>query len=412
MKGVEVHRGAIRIYFNYKGKQRKEPLRLADTPKNRKYARELVSEIENEIAIDIFNYAKHFPNSRQLPENLLNHWLDLWLELKKFNKAPSTYSGYKRWVNVHIRPKWGDFFVGDLNAILIERWIAQELVELASKSIREIVSIIGQVYTIYRKNTNSTLSPTDGIKIELPDDEDPDAFDFDEIRAISSTKAIGRESELNMAIFSLWSGPRPSEAMALCWNDVDLEKGEATFKQSVVTGVYKATKTKRSHRSIDLLLPALEALRRQKLITGDLPSRKIRVLQRDNRTYREIEFKPVFVNTRSMSPYKRSKDFSRAFWDSHLISAKVRHRGYSTCRHTFASMMITKQMNVQWICDQLGHTTDAMLYRKYGKLFKKYRDRNPADEANEKFGFATSDERSVESVRLDEVEWFARACSH
>lgn len=388
MKGVENHRGVLRIYFTYEGKQRKEPLNLTVTAANKKIAQNLVKEIENEIALGVFDYARRFPHSRQLPENMLNYWLDVWLELKVSNKAPSTYAGYKRWVNGHIRPRWGDEFVGEVNALGIERWIAKDLTMLSSKSIREIVSIISQVYTVYRKNTNSLLRPTDGIKIELPDDEEPDAFDLEEIARISKTPAICRESERNMAVFSLWSGPRPSEVMALCWSGIDLEKGEAIFKQAVVCGTYKATKTKRSNRSIDLLKPAIDALKRQQRISQHLPPRMIQVLQRDNRSYKAVEFRPVFVNSYTMKPYIHSKNFSRTFWNDHLASSQVRHRGFSMCRHTFASMMISKQMEVKWICDQLGHTTDAMLYRTYGKLFKQYRVHNPADEANMKFGFS------------------------
>ena len=144
---------------------------------------------------------------------------------------------------------------------------------------------------------------------------------------------------------------------------------------------------RRSKRSIDLIKPALDALEQQKKVTGHLPSIKVQVLQRDNRTWREEAIRPVFVNHKTLKPYTRIKYYESCFWKTHLEKAEVEYRGPSLCRHTFASAMMTAGLDTRWICDQLGHSSDAMLRKRYGKFFKRDRAINPADVADGIFGF-------------------------
>jgi integrase len=50
----------------------------------------------------------------------------------------------------------------------------------------------------------------------------------------------------------------------------------------------------------------------------------------------------------------------------------VRYRGPNNCRHTYASQLLTTgAVTLQWLKDQMGHTTIAMLERHYGKYISK-----------------------------------------
>ncbi len=268
----------------------------------------------------------------------------------------------------------------EIDAIDIEEWIAQDLCDLSSKTMKDILSVFRMIYIFYRKRNRSAANPTDGVSISLPDDEEPDAFTRDEIGLISNT-STHRQSELNGAVFAIWTGPRPSEWLALGWDEVDLDHREVYFKRAIVERIYKATKTKRSRRSVDLLAPAVDALKRQYAITGHLPPVEIEVLQRDNRTVRKETFRPVFINTNTGNPFGAVRYF-KWFWEPHLQQAGVRHRPVGMCRHSFACQMLTAGVMKSWIIEQLGHTTEAMLRKKYGRLFKRERRVNPADEVN------------------------------
>ena len=387
MAGVESHRGRLRIYFTFDKKLCREPIHLKDNPENKAYANGVAATIKHELKSGTFKYSRHFPNSKRLAEFQLQHWISLWLELKKGKVAPSTLLGYDRWCRNYIIPKFGKTLAEEIDAVDVEQWIANGLTELSSKSIKDIISCLRQIYILYRKRNRSAANPTDGVTITLPDDDEPDAFDLNEVNQILSY-STDRPGELNAVGFAVWTGPRPSEFLALSWDDVNLQTGEVLFRRSVVLKTYKATKTKRSKRWVDLLQPAHEALQRQYKITGELEPITIDVLQRDNRTVKTESFRPVFVNTNTLKAYTDVKQFNRYFFIKHLEKAGVRHRCVSMCRHTFASQMLsTGVMPIDWICEQLGHTTDVMLRRKYGKYFKRQRKINPVELAKQAFNF-------------------------
>ena len=169
-----------------------------------------------------------------------------------------------------------------------------------------------------------------------------------------------------MIRFMLWSGPRVSEALALAWEDVDLEAGLVRFRRSRVRGIFKATKTKRSKRFHSLITPAIEALRDQWTITGGLPAESISVKQRDNRTIKTERVRFVFLNTNTGRSHYDDFRLRDRFFKAHLDRAGVRYRGPGQCRHTYISQMLTAAMPLEWISKQTGTSTE-MIRRRYGK---------------------------------------------
>lgn len=385
--GVEVRGNKIRVYFQYEKRRCREQLNLPVTNENIRYAASLVKIIQSEIEIGLFDYQVRFPASDRFVVTL-DQWIERWLRQKKSRVAPSTYVSYKRWASTHISSRWGNTNPEQIKVLDIEDWLAIDKGSMSSKSIKDLVNVLGQIYALYRKDTESNANPVEGIKVPQADREEADAFSLAELTAITTTHPHNsRVSELNMAVFALWTGLRPSEILALSWGDVDLENYEVMIQRSVVRNNYRVTKTRSSKRIIDLIVPAFDALKRQELVSRAMPAIEIDVLQRDNRTSRTEQFRPVFINSLTRKPWGRSKDYDRAFWIDHLINAKVRHRGFGHCRHTFASMMIAKRMDLTWVCEQMGHTSDAMLRKHYVKVFRELRDKSVASVANKKFGF-------------------------
>jgi integrase len=238
--------------------------------------------------------------------------------------------------------------------------------------VREVVSIMRQTFDLYSTRNKRLFNPTKGIKIKLPDNPDPDPFTLEEINKILSTPTK-REQELNLAKFMIWDGPRLSEAMALCWEDVvSVEKGVIRYQRAMVRYRFKVTKTRRSTRTHTLLKPAREALQAQFELTGKLPPIEVEVTDRDNKTVRKQKVRPVFLNSRSLQIHYGDQAFRERFWETHLKNAGVRYRPPSQCRHTFISQMLsTGAVPLQWIANHVGHTTIDMIQRTYGKWLKQ-----------------------------------------
>ncbi|MDH5633084.1 MAG: site-specific integrase [Gammaproteobacteria bacterium] len=367
-KGVEIRGGSIRVYFRFNGEKCRERLNMEPTPANVVYAERMVEQIKHEIKVGAFDYAKHFPGSSRLAENSLGHYLDLFLEIKSNKVAPSTWDLYRSIIETWLKPSFGARQANSIDSIELERWISQDLADLSSKYIKEVVAVLRQAFGVYRKRNPGALDPTEGIVVRLPDDDDPDPFTRAEIERLLNTPAAGgRIQELNLVEFMIWSGPRVSEALALAWEDVaDLEAGVIQFRRAIVRGQYKATKTKRSKRQIQLLKPARDALVRQHKLTAGRAPILAQVLDRDNRTIKTERIRPVFLDSRTLEPHYSTKVLRESFFSRQCEAAEVRYRGPGQCRHTFASQLLTTgALPIEWIAQQMGHTSTDMLRRKY-----------------------------------------------
>jgi integrase len=370
--GVEVRGNRLRVYFRYDGELCREPFPGDATEENKAQAERLVGMINYEIKAGTFSYARHFPDSPRVKTNTLGHYIDLWLDIKRNKMAASGFRGYSSRVETHIRPRWGDCQADGIDHLDVQEWVQNSLMpKLHNKTVREVVSNLRQIFRLYRTRNRTAHDPTDGIEITLPDAEDPDPFTREEIETILTTPSH-RAAELNMIEFMVWSGPRVSEAMALAWEDVDLEAGTVIFRRARVRSQYKVTKTRRSTRKVQLLAPALRALQRQAKLTKDLKPVLIEVIDRDNRTRKAQQVRFVFHNTASGEAFSTSDTLRNGWWNGHLKKAGIRQRGPNQCRHTFASQMLSSGIATpEWIADQMGHTSTAMIFKHYAKWISK-----------------------------------------
>lgn len=366
--GVEVRGNRVRVYFRYEGELCREPFPGSATPENIAQAARLAGMINYEIKAGTFSYARHFPDSPRVKTNTLGHYIDLWLDIKRNEMAPSGFRTYKSKAETHIRPVWGDIQADQIDHLDLQAWVQKVLMpKLHNKTVRDVVSHLRQIFTIYRTRNRTAHDPTEGITIRLPDADEADPFDRKEIERILADDPERRQ-ELNLAQFMLWAGPRVSESIALAWEDVDLKAGTVKFRRSQVRSHYKVTKTRRSTREVRLLKPALEALEAQRRYTEKLQPVEIDVTDRDNKTVKRQKVRFVFHKTTTNAAWTSSEVLLKTWWRKHLANTGVRYRGPNNCRHTYASQMLsTGVVPLDWIADQMGHTSTAMIWRHYGK---------------------------------------------
>ena len=368
-EGVEVRGGSVRVDFRYQGERCRETLPGDASQANIEHAARLVGLIRHEIKVGTFDYARHFPHSPRVKSNTFGHYIDIWLDIKRNEMAPSGFRSYRGRAERYIRPKWGDWQADRIDHLDLQTWVQGELMPvLHNKTVKEIVSLVRQIFQLYRMRNRIAHDPTEGLMVKLPDPEEADPFDRREIAAILGTPT-DREQERNLAQFMIWSGPRVSEAIAFAWEDViDLDAGIVRFQRAQVRGHYKVTKTKRSNREVKLLRPAREALQAQARLTMNLPPVAVKVTERDNKTRRERKLRFAFHNSNTGAAHTSSDMLLKGFWRPHLQAAGVRYRGTNNCRHTFASQLLsTGAVPLEWIADQMGHTSTEMIRKHYGK---------------------------------------------
>jgi len=125
------------------------------------------------------------------------------------------------------------------------------------------------------------------------------------------------------------------------------------------------TKTRRSTRKVRLL--AWDALRKLDVINQLKTVDTVDVVERDNKTVRKHKLHFVFLNTKSGLPHVSDFVVRDRFFKAHLNAAGVRYRGPGQCRHTYASQLLTTGVaSVDWIAEQMGHTSANMIRQHYG----------------------------------------------
>ncbi|MCF2826800.1 hypothetical protein CBQ28_02295 [Pseudoalteromonas sp. GCY] len=378
-EGIEIHGKWIRIFFRFRGVRCREALKgLKVTRSNIKFAVNKRAAILHEIATNTFDYARHFPDSQRAhiwsaPQNeipTVRDALEVWLSVKKTQIAHSTHRSYDNKIKNHILPKWGAHRLNQIKQSDLKVWISVDLANLSNKTINELLIPFRGVFHDAKADRLLEFSPFDYIdNLKVVRDE-PDPFTREEINTFANTPT-SRPQEVNAFVFCCWTGLRLSELLALAWEDVDLDKGTIKVQRAIVLGRYKVPKTRGSVRTVHLLAPALEIIRKQLALSAMLAPRKITVTQQDNKTAKSESVRFVFVNSLSHDELKGEAPYRDRFFKTHLKKAKIRYRGPSQARHTFASQLLTAGVNERWIANQMGHTSTKMIEQHYGKWMEQ-----------------------------------------
>lgn len=365
--GLEIRGNSMRIWMKPITTESpiKETLDWPYTPENVDRAKKLAELIKLEIQLDQFSLAKHFPNSKHIKKNQISYYVEVWKDIAIKEVAPITYDSYLSKVNTHVLPRWGKIHPKDIDTVSVKKWIHKLKETLNPKTIREVVTRLATIHTIWRHEHQIPYNPFENINIQQIDGPEPDPFTKTEIAMILNTPTDLDIENLLPCIF--WTGLSISEQIPIAWEDIDLEKGIIRINRSYVKGVYRVTKNRRRKRELKLLKPAIDALRLQYQKTGNRYSKAIDVLQRDNQTYRQERVRFVWINQEQNNHFEYHE--LRYRWNKHLKKTKVRGRDINQGRHTFASQLLSSgQVPPEWIADQLGHTDTSMIYKHYGKL--------------------------------------------
>ncbi len=355
--GVEVRENSIRVLFSFGGKQRKEPVKLdgeflAPTPANIKYAARLIAEVRQQISSGTFNYRATFPDSVNAPppsgrtgEELFHDLIDRWWNLLEV-KA-STKMQYKRrkdnfWKVALDNKPVREFIHSDIKAALISgTW-------KSNKSRNNELSMIRGVFELAVLDKQIKENPCDGIDHAEFQVKGPDPFTLTEVRSIlASVSEHYSEQSRNYLQFQFFTGLRTSEAIALEWANVDLNKGEILVDAVLVyEEAQDSTKTSTS-RIVKLTKEALSALLLQKRFTHAKGGK-------------------VFHDPYYDEPWLYSRITSAPFWTTTLKRLEIRHRRAYNTRHTYATIGLMAGVNPAFMARQLGHSLE-MFFKVYAK---------------------------------------------
>ncbi len=288
----------------------------------------------------------------------INEWFDNYVKPTTKNK---TIACYKSVINKHIVPGLGDYEIGDITPILLQKFITDLLNKGNSRTGRGLSSnTVNLIITIIQVSleTASRLELTnhyvaDKVKRPRSKEKKIECFSLSEQKKIEAAVLSHKKIKMFGILLCLYTGLRIGELMALKWSDIDFVKKELHVTKScsdgfLVNGKYgrlvDTPKTDTSVRTIPIpkqLVPLLKDVKRRnesEYVVGDGD--------------KEI----------SIRSYQRSFELL-------LKRLNIEHKGFHALRHTFATRACEAGMDIKTLSEILGHKNPSVTLSRYAHSF-------------------------------------------
>jgi integrase len=286
--------------------------------------------------------------------------------------APTTLENYASFASKHLVPFFGSKSITAITVTDIEDFIEAKrapggAIRRAGKALADSSLTTGllTLRLILKRAVRRGLIPSSPMnEVEwrrAPRIDHVDPFAGRELRAILS--AADRLEPSFGTMLRLWaqSGCRAGEVAGLQWQDIDLEAGTVKIRRTWTRRRLGPTKT-RHERDVCILHAIADDTSDWR--PGATQAARTVLYGLRHLTARSLE-PEAFVFVRGGRPWA-SEDVHRA-WKRVLLTAGVRYRTPEQLRHTFASMMLSRNSPLLYVQQQGGWRSAAVLLRTYAR---------------------------------------------
>ena len=328
------------VDFFHQGKRYRKPLKLTNTPANRRLAEsKILPNLQLKIASGQF-----FEN--QIPT--FNEFSIKSFDMHSQSRKQTTINDYQTSYNLHIKPLFGEKKLNSLKPSDIQVWQNNLLKKLSPRRVRNIRAVLSGIYQDAMRDEIIDKSPLSLISTPKLSKVDITPFSINEIFTILNN-AEGQFK--NFYALGFFSGLRSGEMIGLKWSDIDFNRREINISRAIKMGAISSPKTQGSVRTIDLLDTLLPFLEEQYKITGA------------KNTY-------VFLNDKDEHFYD-IKRIRNTHWKNVLKLSNLEYRPIYHTRHSFATMMLENNEDVLWVSSMLGHSDASITLSHYAKYVNR-----------------------------------------
>lgn len=331
-----------------------------------------IAAAEEESKINHFGFAE---NGDQLIDSYFDEWLETY---KKPNVKPITYSVQERNVRLNILPRWGKYRLKDITRSEYQKWINELRNKYSEGTVRRIHSIFSSAMTdAVHEFRILRESPIQKIKIPKDHNKSSDIqyFTREQLdRFLDHTKPV-KNAKYNMsiqylALFTLLArtGLRIGEALALTWDDVDLDNNTLTVNKTLVYPLnsepYISTpKSKTSGRTIKIDDSTATLMRKHRI------NRKEVVLRYES--YKASNDNLVFFQQDGR--WLRT-NVVREYFKEVCKRANLPVLSPHALRHTHAVHLLEAGANIKYVSERLGHASVKVTADTYLHVTDKIED--------------------------------------
>jgi len=336
---------------------------------NKSEARNLYDRLRAEVIEGRHDADKYAANKQAAPM-LLDEYVKTWLEnLPAKGKKRSTVDTYRGRLNKHILPAFGASPLPDITRRNIKAWAAGLLASLAYNTAFGCVLTLSAVLSEAVEDGLLIANPAlrAGKIIKRPDtpnetaDTEVAIFTPEEEQAFLSVVHKERPSFYPMALTFFRTGLRVGEVLGLHRAALDFTARTIHVRQQWSKGYLGTPKTENAKRKVDMSQGLATAL------TAWLELQDLEAAHA-GRERPEIVF-PGNIGGKRRQPFYMAENYLRyKLWFPLVKKAGIRRLDLHTARHTFASRLIANGENLQYIKEQMGHSSIKVTVDIYGHL--------------------------------------------
>ncbi|MDR7074148.1 tyrosine-type recombinase/integrase [Fictibacillus barbaricus] len=285
-------------------------------------------------------------------------YLEKWFNTKKNSIGTQSVVVYENCLRKRIKPKLGHITLSKLSSIHIQSFIDNLYDEgLSSCTIKKYFEIIRN--SLEHAVDFSLINKNVAVKVKLPKTNNSEMKVWNNEEVNQFLKVAKGDFCYIVFKLALATGLRQGEILGLRWKDVDLEKGSLYIKQTLShdgKSFKQGAKTKSSKRTVDLSKSAIKALKEHNLL-----------IEKEKETlgpiYQDFD---LVACTHHGSPHNAS-NIRRSF--NRLIKlAKVPKIRFHDLRHTHATLLLSKGVNIKVISERLGHSNIKVTLDTYSHV--------------------------------------------
>jgi integrase len=353
--GVKIRKrgGKWYVFVNYHGKRKAKCV-----GSSRELAEQVRRQLEAKLAFGDLGFLQ------EAEKTTFGNYADRWLKQHaELHCKPSTISGYKAVLRLHVRPSFEKAAIDRISRDDVKELLAK----LSAKGLS--ANTLKNALIVLRVILNSAVD--DGLvqanaatKMGRFLPADPEKF---EPVALTREEAQlfleGVDADFQLLFLTLLrTGMRWGEAAALRWGDIQFgtsEEDQNRFiwvRRNWVHGKFTSPKSKKTRR-IDLSRQLRRAL---------LEARDTRMLNAYLKGHANLSDELVFPSEAG-SVLDHSNVYSRHFLPA-IERAGLRHVRIHDLRHTFASQLLQDGASLAYVRDQLGHSSISVTVDLYGHL--------------------------------------------
>nr|WP_251025966.1 site-specific integrase [Bacillus sp. ISL-47] len=289
---------------------------------------------------------------------LYKDYLEQWFKTKQNSIGVQTARVYKDHLNGKIIPCLGKVMLSKLTAIQIQTFInGLSQAGLRSSTVKKTFEIIRN--SLEHAVDFEMIPKNPAKKVKLPKSNKKEMNIWNENEVNCFLEVAKKDPIYIVFILALTTGMRQGEILGVRWKDVDLEKGLINIQQTLSHDgktFLSGAKTKSSLRTINLSLATINHLKRRKRIVS---KEKLSL----GPEYQDFDLIACTQHGTPLNPANVRRSFNR------LINlADVPKIRFHDLRHTHATLLLSKGVNVKVISERLGHSDIKVTLETYSHV--------------------------------------------